>query len=258
MNRKRFRPRRFFPLIFGMLLPLAQAFVAHPADPLESPQWDLMHKTFLGGEPVVFDERVRLLAPATAENAMAVPVWLDAQDVGPVDRIVVVADLNPLPKVLEFKPGEAAPRLGFKVKIQQATPVRVAARTRDGVWHVGGRWIDAAGGGCTAPSVASGNRDWADRLGEIHARLWRKDSGGRRLKFSLMHPMDTGLAAGIPAFYAETVQVLGENDNLIAEILPLEPVAENPLFTLDLPRQSAVRLVGRDNNGNVFKSGRIQ
>ena len=249
---------RLFLLIFGMLPPLVQAFAVHPGDPLESPQWDLMHKTFLGGEPVVFDDRIKVLAPTVAENVMAVPVRLDAQGVGPVDRIVVVADLNPLPKVLEFKPGDAAPRLGFKVKIQQATPIRAAARTKDGVWHVSGRWIDAAGGGCTAPSVASGNSAWADRLGEIHGRLWNRDPGEQRLRFSLMHPMDTGLAAGIPAFYTETIQVLGEDDDVIAEILPLEPVAENPLFTLEFPRQSGVRLIGRDNNGNVFEGGYMQ
>lgn len=241
-----------------MLLGCASAFAAALEDPLQSPQWTLLHRTFLDGEPVVFDARVRVLAPTTAENAMAVPVWFDARDIGPVERIIVLADLNPLPKVLTFIPGEAEPRLGFKFKVQQATPLRVAARTEDGVWHVGGHWIDAAGGGCTAPSIADGNADWAERLGELRGRIWNRPSGGQRLRFAFMHPMDTGLADGIPAFYLERIRVLNTHDRTIAEIQPLEPVAENPLFTLDFPQASAaLRLMGRDNNGQLF-AGRIE
>lgn len=245
-------------IIFGLLLlGFAAGAVAKPVsppDPLESPQWETMHQAFLGGEPVVFDDRVRILAPIVAEDSMATPVWLDARELGVIERIVVVADLNPLPKVLEFMPGRAVPRLGFKIKIQQATPIRVAAKTPDGVWHVGGRWIDAAGGGCTAPSIGSGNADWSERLGQVSARIWPREDGGQRLRFSVMHPMDTGLAAGIPVFHVERITFTDAAGNRLAELLPLEPVSENPLFTIDFPFREPIRLMGRDNNGNTFEA----
>lgn len=66
---------------------------------------------------------------------------------------MVFAELNPIHKVLEMEPLRADARIGFRIKVQQATPVRAAALTDDGVWHVGGRVVEAAGGGCTAPSL---------------------------------------------------------------------------------------------------------
>ena len=40
-------------------------------------------------------------------------------------------------------------------------------------------------------------------------------------------------------------------------IEPLEPVSENPVFTLDIPAESGsgrIEVSGRDNNGNLIKS----
>jgi len=37
-------------------------------DPLYSVMWDVMHKTVLGGQPVVFDERVKVTRPQQVED----------------------------------------------------------------------------------------------------------------------------------------------------------------------------------------------
>ena len=37
-----------------------------------------MQKAFLAGAPMVFDPRVKVIAPSTAENPMQVPVTVDA------------------------------------------------------------------------------------------------------------------------------------------------------------------------------------
>lgn len=236
----------------ALLLTSFSLSAALPADPLESPQWETMYKLFMKEGPVVFDDRVKILAPDSAEDSMAVPVMVDADAIDDVREVVVVADLNPLPKVLDFTPSGAAVRLGFKVKIQQSTPIRAAVRTGDGVWHVGGVWLEAAGGGCTAPSLGSGLADWSERLGEVSARLWPREDGSQRLRFAVMHPMDTGLAPGIPVFHIEDIVLSDAEGRELMRIRPAEPVSENPLFSVDLPKPGAVRISGRDNNGNSF------
>lgn len=243
--------------IFALTAPLV-ASAALPDDPLGSPQWTYMANKFFKGAPVVFDDRVRVVAPHYAENALETPIQISAPDLQDVEQVLVFADLNPITRVLDYYPVRAQPSIGFAFKIQQATPLRAAMRTADGTWHIGGTWIDAQGGGCTAPSVASGSPAWLTQLGETRARLWSPDSENKhaesRLKFRVIHPMDTGLAAGIPAFYISEMTLTDAQGDTLARIKPYEPVSENPVFTLDLDVAGPVTLTGRDNNGNRFNA----
>ena len=225
-----------------------------PKDPLHSSQWETMYRLYLQGSPVLFDPRVKVLAPPAAENSLEVPVMVEIEGLDGIEKILVFADFNPLPKVLEFLPTDAQPRIGFRLKLQQASPIRAAVRTRDGIWRVGGVWVDAAGGGCTLPSVGSANPQWESHLGEVSARLWPGEGGTQRLRFSVVHPMDTGLASEIPAFYAESIELADDKGKPLATIKPYEPVSENPIFSLDLPGETPVILSGRDNNGNRFNA----
>lgn len=224
-------------------------------DPLGSVQWEAMVKLYLSEGVIEFDDRVKVLAPPEAENSLLVPVMVDATALGDVEEVTVFADFNPLPLVLRFYPEKALPVIGFDIKVQQATPVRAAARTKDGVWHVGSALVDAAGGGCTVPSVASGEISWSSRLGEVTGALYREPEPGglfQRLRFKVMHPMDTGLAPEIPVFHITQVQVKDAEGRLLARVEPYEPVSENPVFTLEVPQSKEVAIGGRDNNGNRF------
>lgn len=223
-----------------------------PPDPLGSVQWTHMAKVLLSGHPIVFDERVRVLAPKAAENAREVPVMVEAEAIDGVRRMLVFADLNPLPKIVEFEPREGARALlAFRFKVQQSTPIHAAVLAADGVWHVGGVLLEAAGGGCTLPSLASGEEAWVAHLGEVSGGLWPRPRG-ERLRFRVIHPMDTGLAPGVPVFHITEIRVSDETGRELALIRPFEPVSENPLFSLDLAISGAVRVEGRDNNGNRF------
>lgn len=188
---------------------------------------------------------------------MNVPVGVDAEALGEVDEVVVIADHNPIVKVLQFKPLAARASLSFRVKLQQATPVRAIARTRDGVWHAGGMWVDAAGGGCTAPSVGRSSGNWTDTLGQVQARMWNPADAGR-LRFRVMHPMDTGLAPGIPAFYIEKLSLSDAGGAEFMQIETFEPVSENPVFSFDFRPGRAPKLpltlTGVDNNGNRIRA----
>jgi len=239
---------------------LALSAEAHAAgsaaatDPLNSPGWNAMRERFFKQQPIVFDERVHVSAPDHAEDPLAVPVTVSAENLGPVQEIVIIADLNPIQKILSLTPTQAVAGLSFRFKVEQSTPVRAAMQTRDGIWHVGGQWISASGGGCTAPSLGSTGL-WQDHLGEMSARLWAH-SGERseRLRLRIIHPMDTGLAAGIPAFYLDTITV---HDTASAELATLhlfEPVAENPVFSLDLYGHGAVVVDAHDIQGDHFSA----
>ena len=193
--------------------------------------------------------------PAAAEDALQVPVMVTAAGLAGVVEVLVFADLNPLPKILQYWPVHAEPDIGFRFKVEQSTPVRAAMRTRDGVWHVGGAWLRASGGGCTAASVGSSQGLWQDRLGEISARLWPQAGAGiQRLRFRVIHPMDTGLAAGIPVFHLDRVEMRDADGALLATLQTFEPVAENPVISVDLHSTGEVRLLMNDIQGNRYSA----
>ena len=82
-----------------------------------------MRALILGGGAVVFDERVRVMAPASAEDALNVPVMVDASSLDAqekVEEITVFADMNPIPRILNYRPTGAKPLIGLRLKLQQA------------------------------------------------------------------------------------------------------------------------------------------
>jgi sulfur-oxidizing protein SoxY len=84
--------------------------------------------------------------------------------------------------------------------------------------------------------------------------VWAAPDAGRRVRLRVMHPMDTGLAPGIPAFYIERLVLEDEAGTAYLRLNTFEPVSENPIFTFDLPTgvrpSGSLVLSGVDNNGN--------
>jgi sulfur-oxidizing protein SoxY len=227
-------------------------------DPLRSVMWEylLKNELMLSPEDIVFDDRVQVYAPASVEDGMNVPVSVRVDGLEGVEEIVVLADHNPIQRVLNYFPGQAEPFLAFRMKVQEATPIRAVVRTGDGQWHVGGVWLDAPGGGCTTASVSQASRLWEDHLNLIGAQVWEREDGGDRIRMRIIHPMDTGLVAQIPAFYIESLAVTDAGGNPISWLQSFEPVSENPVYTFAVPPDAVsvngYRLQGRDNNGNDF------
>lgn len=231
-------------------------------DPYQSHPWVDMKREFLGGGRAVFDARVQVQGPAFAEDPMNVPISVRVDPaLGPIDQIVVLVDRNPIRKVLAFQPLQALPALSFRFKLEQASPVRAAAQTRDGVWHVGGTLVDSAGGGCTVSGATRKDGSWSQTLGEVTGRLFTAAPGAEsgasaRLRLRVMHPMDTGLVGGVPAFYVNRLSVRDGRDRELARLQTFEPVSENPVFSFDFaqPPEGGVSVVGTDNNGNRIGS----
>jgi len=223
-------------------------------DPMESGMWSY-HQIHLLGDPekIKFDKRVIVRAPISAEDSLNVPLLVDASAIDDVKQIVISADYGPIPHILTFFPEEAEPKLALRFKIDQGTAIRASVQTKDGEWLIGSTYIDAAGGGCTAPAHAYLNADWEEKLGEIRGKLWASSG---RARVILDHPMDTGLAGDIPVFIVEDLSLEDEDGTLMARVELHEPVNEDPAFSFYFEPGSLagpLTVKGRDNNGNRFE-----
>lgn len=232
-----------------------------PKDTLNSIMWTQMAKNHLlttqdEVKGIVMDETILVHAPKSAEDQMNIPVHVDARSIKDAKKIIVIADLNPLTKVLTFEPEDSEARLSFRIKVEQGTPIRAAVLDGDGIWHVGGTYVDAAGGGCSQPAMAHSKPDWVKYLAEVRGKIWREvGSDVATMRFTVRHPMDTGLADGIPAFYVEQLKFSSPKGEKLGRLSIHEPVSENPTITL-FPKldeaTSQVNIKGRDNEGNLI------
>ncbi|MEX3777136.1 quinoprotein dehydrogenase-associated SoxYZ-like carrier, partial [Pseudomonas sp. MYb118] len=171
---------------------------------------------------------------------------------GQVVRILAWAELNPLLKIVDFQPQAGVlPWLSLRIRIEQATPLRAAVQTRDGLWHVGSTLIDAAGGGCTAPSVVRTEPGWEERLGQVLGGRYPRGEFNR-LRVQVSHPMDNGLVSGIPEFFINHAELRAEDDRVLARLELFPAVSENPNLAFDVEGAGQTRLMLRDNSGNEF------
>lgn len=242
----------FFKPLAGRPLAPAAAPSSGSRDPLDSPLWPTMAERYLGGRRAVFDDAVQVVLPPVTEDQTQVPVTVDARALGRADEVLVIADLNPFPLTLRLEPLAAQPFVALRMKIEQGTPIRAAVRRGD-IWHVGGRYLDAAGGGCSVPPVVEKKVDWKS-LGETRARVWQEEDG-LRLRLRMTHPMDTGMLANIPLFLIEELNVSDAAGAVLARLTLQEPVSDNPTLTLlpDRPEAGeALTLRARNTNGTTF------
>jgi sulfur-oxidizing protein SoxY len=243
--------------------PVVDPGAADPADPYKSLPWVDMRREYLGASArTVFDERVKVVGPGFAEDPMNVPISVSAPELEGVERIVVMVDRNPIRKVLELQPVGALPSVSFRFKLEQASPVRAAVLTSDGLWHIGSTWVDSSGGGCTVSGATRKDGSWSQTLGAVSGRMFDATpmpgalDSGARLRLRIMHPMDTGLVNGIPAFHLTRFAVRDGHGAELLRIQTFEPVSENPVFSFDFTVRppSPLRISGVDNNGNRIES----
>lgn len=243
-----------FAAAFAGLVPTT-AGAALPADPLASPMWEFIADQVFGANPVVrFDPRVKVRFPTIAENQRVFPVEVDARGIPDVVRMVIIADLNPIQLPLDFRPVDADSFVATRIKLDQRTPVRGAVQLKDGSWLVGGGWIDAAGGGCSAPPVSRVKGDWSQHLGEVRGGLWQRAEGAR-LRLAFRHPMDTGFVNNISAYYIDELAVTSSTGRPLGTFKFQAAMAEDPVVTLQphLKAGEGVRFDGRDTNGIEYK-----
>jgi sulfur-oxidizing protein SoxY len=233
---------------------------AFEGDPQRSFLWPDLKREFLGADAVVrFDDVVQVIGPGNAEDPMNVPVTLSFKGRSEIDRVMIVVDRNPIRRVLELWPLKPLAALSFRFKLEQSSPVRALAHGRDGVWHVASVLVESTGGGCTVPGATRVDGSWPTTLGQVSARMFTAIPGAdnaARLRLRVMHPMDTGLVSGIPAFFVSRLALRDGAGSDLLRLQTYEPVSENPVFSFDFasPPQGPLRIVGADNNGNRIDS----
>lgn len=230
---------RAIPLSVLMVLAMlgAAPAAAGEEDPLKSVNWEGVREFAFGSAPVVFDDaHVLIDVPRKVEDGGQVPVAVRVRGLDEVREIVVLADLNPAPRAVVFHPLLAEPRLALRIKVNEATAVRAAALTADGVWHVAGGLVDAPGGGCTTASASQSTQSWKTRLNHVQGQAWSRPDGGDRLRLRIIHPMNTGFVDNIPAFFIDRLVVKTADGRIVTEMAPAEPMAENPTITVDLTK----------------------
>jgi sulfur-oxidizing protein SoxY len=246
-------------------------------DPYKSYAWRELKKEYVANANVVFDDRIKVTGPKFAEDSMNVPVSVSVQALEQtglqVEQIIVLVDRNPIRKVIEYFPQVPLSGVAFRFKLEQSSPVRALVKTKDGQWRAGSTWVEATGGGCTVAGATRKDGTWSQTLGQVAGKVFDGSSlatttlaaqslvpgttqASSRLRFRIMHPMDTGLVGGIPAFYLNKLQVTDDAGHTMLRMNLFEPVSENPVLSFDFKdrRVSSMVLTGTDNNGNRVQS----
>ena len=243
-------------IVYALVLSLATSFAAAvEGDPQPSVMWEYFHTRLLDNADFVFDDKVQVSVPPFAEDARQVPVEVDARALsGRVEKVMIWVELNPIPQVLNLYPSaEVEKFLAVRIRVEQATPVRAAFLMDDGIWHVGSARIEAAGGGCSAPSVVRAEEGWESRLGQVFGARF-KDGDSSRVRMSISHPMDNGLVDSIPEFFVNQAELRGNDGAVLARLDLFSAVSENPTITLRVKGHPQTQLWLRDNNGNEFSA----
>ncbi len=245
-------------ILSGLVFANVAGAGAPPKDPFNSPMWGWVYEGILNEGKVVFDDRVKVDAPDSAEGNFQVPVSVRVDGLEEVTEVLLIIDLNPILKAARYIPIKARPYFALRVKMGQASVIRAAARTKDGVWHVGGKYVDASGGGCTVPSVQmTSGANWESNLNNVQAQVWPRENGVDRIRARIIHPMDTGLSGNIPAFFMEHLSIKDAEGAELAHLQTFEPVSEDPVITLEIDAAESAggySITGIDNNGNEINA----
>ncbi|WP_100640845.1 quinoprotein dehydrogenase-associated SoxYZ-like carrier [Marinobacter salexigens] len=244
-------------LLGALLLLSGAAWAELPADPLDSPLWEYNIERYLGqGANVVVDDRVGLSVPGFAEDSTQVPLTVNLEGFPHrATRVVTWVDMNPVPLLFDAESQDGGVKLvSLNFRVQQASSVRAAVLDEQGVWHIDSGFVDAAGGGCTAPREIISGSDWENEFGTLKTGLFSED-GNTRIKASLLHPMDSGMVGNVPAFFVGNVEVREEGSDAVLLAMTLaESASENPMFVFEFEGKSkALAISMEDNNGYRFE-----
>ncbi|XPV69031.1 MAG: quinoprotein dehydrogenase-associated SoxYZ-like carrier [Halarcobacter sp.] len=201
-------------------------------NPIISPTFEDIIKQIIKDQEYIFDDKnVIVKVPSFADNPVQVPILVNAKKIKDAKRMILFADLNPIPKIIDMDLTNLLPFISLNIRVAQETPLRALVLDEKGVWHIGSNNIKSFGGGCAVASVASSNTDFDKLLGKGKITYFKKDDA-YRIKSSIFHPMETGLVFGNSAFYINKI-VLKTKDKTLATIKTYSPISENPRFIFE-------------------------
>lgn len=241
--------------IYFILILLFFSQNIYAKNPINSPTFDDILKDIIKNEKYVFDdENIEIKVPSFADNPIQVPIFVNGKNIQNAKRMILFADLNPIPKIIDMDLKEIYPILSLNIKVAQETPLRALVLDEKGVWHIGSKNIKSFGGGCSVASVSTSDTDFGKLLGKIKAEIFKIDENTNRIKTSIFHPMETGLIFGAPEFYINKIE-LSSNENILSSMELFSAISENPRFIFEVKkRASNYNIKFSDIDGNVFSS----
>ena len=223
-------------------------------NPISTPTFDEILKTIIDNKEYIFDDKnITIEVPNFADNPIQVPILVDAKKIKNAKQMILFADLNPIPIIVDMNLKELLPLISLNIKVAQETPIRALVLDDENIWHIGSANIKSFGGGCSVASVSSSQTDFAKLLGKTKIDLFSND-GIIRIKSSIFHPMETGLIFGNSAFYINKI-LLKADDKNISEIKTYSAISENPRFIFETKTKAQnYKIEFFDIDGNQFSA----
>lgn len=242
-------------IIYFLLLSFLLIENIYASNPIPSPTFDDILKDIIKNDKYIFDdENIEIKVPSFADNPIQVPIFVNAKKIKDAKRMILFADLNPIPKIIDMDLKAIYPIVSLNIKVAQETPLRALILDDKNVWHIASNNIKSFGGGCSVASVTSSNTDFGKLLGKIKSEVFEVEKDTYRIKSSIFHPMETGLIFGNPEFYINKI-ILKDNSNILSSMELFSAISENPRFIFETKIKSQNYIIEfSDVDGNVFTS----
>ena len=242
-------------IIYFLLLSFLLIENIYASNPIPSPTFDDILKDIIKNDKYIFDdENIEIKVPSFADNPIQVPIFVNAKKIKDAKRMILFADLNPIPKIIDMDLKAIYPLISLNIKVAQETPLRALILDENSVWHIGSNNIKSFGGGCSVASVTSSDTDFGKLLGKIKSEVFEVEKDTYRIKSSIFHPMETGLIFGNPEFYINKI-VLKDGVNILSTMELFSAISENPRFIFETKIKSQNYIIEfSDVDGNVFTS----
>ncbi len=223
--------------ILFLLISIFLSHTLYAKNPIISPTFKDVLKDIIGEQEYIFDDKnIIVKVPNFADNPVQVPIFVNAKKIKNAKRMILFADLNPIPRIIDMDLENLLPIISLNIRVAQETPLRALVLDEKNIWHIGSNNIKSFGGGCAVASVASSNTDFDKLLGKGKISYYKNDDT-YRIKSSIFHPMETGLVFGNSAFYINKI-VLKAKDKTLAIIKTYSPISENPRFIFETKEAS--------------------
>ena len=221
-------------------------------NPISSPTFDEIINSLIKSEKYIFDDKnITVKVPNFADNPVQVPIYVDAKKIKSAKRMILFADLNPIPVIVDMKLSGLLPIISLNMKVAQETPLRAMVLDNKNIWHIGSANIKSFGGGCSVSSVASSDTNFDKYLGKVKGELFKKGDI-TRIKASIFHPMETGLVFGNSEFYINKISIFAQ-DKKLSDIATYSAISENPRFIFEtLIEVEKYKIKFYDIDGNEF------
>lgn len=235
--------------IFFILLLIANLYGKNP---ILSPTFDEIIKPIIEDKKYIFDdENITIEVPNFADNPVQVPIFVDAKKIKNAKQLILFADLNPIPVIVDMKLLELLPLISLNIKVAQETPIRALVLDDKNIWHIASKNIKSFGGGCSVASVSSSDTDFAKLLGKTKINSF-ENGEITRLKASIFHPMETGLIFGKNEFFINKINIFAQNKP-ISQIKTYSAISENPRFIFETKvKTNDYKIEFFDVDGNRF------